>query len=99
VDGEVGVLRPAAAVVSDKTGISMQVYTTQPGVQLYTANFLNEGLPGKNGCAYGPRHAFCLETQHFPDSPNQTNFPSVILHAGETYKHRTEFVFSNANTI
>ena len=99
VDGMPGTLRPAAKAFSPATGILMQVHTTQPGMQFYTANFLNEGLRGKNGCAYGPRHAFCLETQHFPDSPNQPQFPSVTLWAGEEYTHRTEFVFSNADSL
>lgn len=94
VDGEAGVIRPAAIAASAKTGITMQVNTTQPGVQLYTANFLENGRRGKNRCAYGPRHAFCLETQHFPDSPNQPSFPTAILKKNEAYQHSVEFSFS-----
>ena len=74
----------------------MEVETTLPGVQLYTANFLEEGRPGKGGALYGPRHAFCLETQFFPDSPNQPAFPSTVLRAGERYDHTTRFVFSRS---
>ena len=94
IDGADGTIRPAAIASSPKTGITMQVHTTQPGVQLYTANFLKEGLRGKGKCSYGPRHAFCLETQHFPDSPNQPAFPSAILERNKAYQHQVEFSFS-----
>lgn len=94
VDGAPNTLRPAAVAYCEKTGITMNVYTTQPGVQLYTANFLAEGRKGKGQCLYGPRHAFCLETQHFPDSPNQPAFPSAILAANEEYQHTVMFSFS-----
>ena len=94
VDGPVGTLRPAARAFSSKTGIVMETETTLPGMQLYTANFLPEGCPGKSGASYGPRHAFCLETQFFPDSPNQPVFPSTLLRAGERYDHTTRFRFS-----
>lgn len=93
VDGPVGTLRPAARAFSSKTGIGMEAETTLPGMQLYTANFLPEGCPGKGGASYGPRHAFCLETQFFPDSPNQPAFPSTVLRAGDRYDHTTRFVF------
>ena len=96
IDGAANTLRPAAEAHSEKTGITMRVHTTQPGVQLYTANFLPEGRRGKGGCVYGPRHAFCLETQHFPDSPNQPNFPSAILERNAEYQHTAAFVFSRA---
>lgn len=95
VDGEAGVLRPAAEVVSPKTGIKLTVRTTLPGVQLYTANYLSDRA-GKGGARYAPRHAFCLETQFFPDSPNQPAFPSAILRAGERFDHTTCFLFSPA---
>ena len=94
VDGACGVLRPAAMATSDLTGITMQVDTTLPGIQLYTANFINEGRIGKGNCTYGPRHAFCLETQYYPDAINHPNFPSPILKAGELYSHETVFRFS-----
>lgn len=94
VDGQPGVLRPAARAYSAKTGIVMEVSTTSPGIQFYSGNFLEEGRKGKGGAVYGFRHGFCLETQHFPDSPNQPAFPSVILKAGERYDQTTAFRFS-----
>jgi len=76
-----------AAVASDpKSGRVMEVYTTQPGVQLYTANWI-DGEKGKGGKKYGKRWAFCLETQHFANAINIPHFPSIILNPGETYKH------------
>lgn len=96
VNGACGVLRPAATASSDQTGITMQVDTTLPGIQLYTANFINEGCIGKGNCTYGPRHAFCLETQYYPDAINHANFPSPILKAGELYNHETVFRFPKA---
>lgn len=79
---------------SRETGIDMSVYTTEPGVQFYTGNYL-EGCPvGKGGAVYGRRHGFCLETQHFPDSPNQPGFPSCVLKAGEEFTSRTRYDFS-----
>lgn len=95
VDGEQGTLRPAAEVISPKTGIRLTVETTLPGVQLYTANYLSD-RKGKGGVRYAPRQAFCLETQFFPDSPNQPAFPSAILRAGEAFDHTTRFLFSLA---
>lgn len=92
IDGEMGRLRPAAAAFSPRTGIVLEVDTTLPGVQLYTANYLTE-RGGKGGARYAPRHAFCLETQFFPDSPNHPGFPSVVLRPGERYDHRTVFRF------
>ena len=74
----------------------MTVLTDQPGLQLYTANFLGEpdSPPGKGGQAYVKHGALCLEAQHYPDSPNQPEFPSVILRPGETYTQRTVYKFS-----
>jgi aldose 1-epimerase len=72
----------------------MEVHTTQPGIQLYTGNFLDGSLTGKRGAAYGHRSGFCLETQHFPDSPNQPAFPSTVLRPGETYRHAAVYRFS-----
>ena len=72
----------------------MEMYTTEPGVQLYTANFLDGKLKGKGGVVYQKHQAFCLEAQHFPDSVNQPKFPSVILRPGETYKQTTVYKFS-----
>jgi len=93
LDGPAGTLRPAAKACSAKSGIAMEVETTLPGLQFYTANFIEDGWPGKGGAVYGPRHGFCLETQFFPDSPNQPGFPSAILTAGAEYDHTTRFSF------
>ena len=84
-EGELGL---AADYYEKESGRGMKVYTTQPGVQLYTGNWINENGTGKVGKTYGERYALCLETQHFPDSPNHSNFPSVILRPGEIYKHK-----------
>ena len=93
VDGTMGELRPAAKVVDPKSGRVMEILTTEPGIQFYTGNFL-EGTP-KTGNA--PKHgAFCLETQHFPDSPNRPEFPTTLLKPGETYKQTTVHKFSVA---
>ena len=83
----------AARAVDPASGRVMEVWTTEPGVQLYTANFL-DGVKGKGGVVYTRRSAFCLETQHFPDSPNQPNFPSVVLSPGATYHTVTTYKFS-----
>lgn len=93
IDGEPGALRPAARLADPSSGRVLEVLTTEPGMQLYTGNFL-DGIAGKHGHRYGPRAGLCLETQHFPDSPNQPGFPSVILRPGEVYRSRTEFRFS-----
>jgi len=70
----------------------MEVWTTEPGVQLYTGNFL-DNLKGKEGVTYNKHQAFCLETQHFPDSVNHPNFPSTILEPGQTYSQVTVHKF------
>ncbi|WP_460637237.1 aldose epimerase family protein [Larkinella harenae] len=92
--GQTAEPRLIATVTSPQTGISMDVLTTEPGVQFYGGNFLNGKVTGKAGKSYEKRHAFCLETQHFPDSPNQSKFPSTVLKPGETYKTTTEYRFS-----
>ena len=94
VDGQPGVMRPAALARSGATGIVMEVETDCPGVQFYTANFVEDGRKGKEGAVYGFRHGFCLETQHFPDTPNQPGFPSCTLRAGERYDQTTRYRFS-----
>ena len=71
----------------------MEIHTSEPGVQFYTGNFLDGSITGKDGRAYQRRYGFCLETQHFPDSPNKPEFPSTILRPGETYESRTIFSF------
>ena len=84
----------AARVVEPTTGRVMEVWTTEPGVQFYTGNFLDGKTPGKGGVTYPRRSAFCLETQHYPDSPNQPKFPSVVLKPGELYHTITKYLFS-----
>lgn len=86
----------AAVVVEPLSGRRMQVHTTQPGVQFYTGNFLDGSITGKGGTVYGRRSGFCLETQHFADSPNQPCFPTTILRAGEVFSEKTIFKFSVA---
>lgn len=88
-EGEFGL---AARVSEPSTGRVLEAWTSEPGVQLYTGNFLDGSVAGK-GNTYSFRTGFCLETQHFPDAPNQPNFPSTILRAGETYRHTTEYRF------
>jgi aldose 1-epimerase len=83
----------AARVHDPASGRAMEVRTTQPGVQFYTGNFLNGSLTGKRGIVYHQHNAFCLETQHFPDSVNQPMFPSVILRPGQTCRHTTIYKF------
>jgi aldose 1-epimerase len=82
----------AAEVFETTTGRVMQVLTTEPGVQFYTGNFLKD-VRGKAGKTYGRREAFCLEAQHFPDSPNKPKFPSTVVRAGETYRQTTIYKF------
>ena len=86
--------RKVATVYAPKTGIEMQVLTTEPGLQFYSGNFMKDSDPkGKAGKTYALRSAFCLETQHFPDSPNQPSFPSTVLKPGETYTSKTAYRF------
>jgi aldose 1-epimerase len=84
----------AATVHDPVSGRTMEVYTTEPGVQFYTGNFLDGTLTGKNGVVYKQYAAFCLETQHFPDTVNQPNFPTNVLKAGQNYHSKTVFKFS-----
>lgn len=72
----------------------LKIYTNKPGVQLYTGNFISKNTKGKSGISYNPRDGFCLETQHFPDSINHSNFPSPILRAGQKYEFKTIYQFS-----
>ncbi len=84
----------AASVYEPTSGRVLEVYTTQPGVQFYTGNFLNGSVTGKKGTAYARRSGFCLETQHYPDSPNKPQFPTVVLKPGQKYQETTVFKFS-----
>jgi aldose 1-epimerase len=94
ISGNAGELRLGASVYEPQSGRVMEMYTTEPGVQFYTGNFLDGTQDGKGGKMYNKRDGFCLETEHFPDSPNQKSFPSVVLRPGEVYQTRTVYAFS-----
>jgi aldose 1-epimerase len=83
----------AATVYEQVTGRVMEVFTTEPGIQLYTANYLDGTIKGKNGIIYRKHYGLCLETQHFPDSMHQTSFPSTLLRPGEVYSQQTIYHF------
>jgi aldose 1-epimerase len=87
-----GALAPAAELYDPSSGRMMRVMTTEPGVQLYTANGLKD-VGGKNGQTYGPHAGLCLETQHFPDSPNHPDFPSTVLRPGQAFRSKTIYAF------
>jgi len=93
LDGHMGTLRPAVHVTEATSGRALDVSTTEPGVQFYTGNFLDGTIKGKGGAVYRNRFGLCLETQHFPDSPNQPAFPSTVLRAGARYRSTTMFRF------
>lgn len=88
-----GALALAASVQEPTTGRAVEVYTTEPGIQFYSGNFLDGTITGKGGKIYHKRHGLCLETQHFPDSPNQPDFPSTVLKPGEMYQTTTVYRF------
>lgn len=87
-------MRSIAKVYEPKSGRRMEVFTDQPGVQFYTGNFLDGSFATKTGGKNKPRTGFCLETKHFPDSPNQPSFPSTVLKPGEKYTTETRYCFS-----
>ncbi len=89
-----GALTRVARVYEPKTGRVMEVFTTEPGMQFYSGNFLDGTITGKGGKVYYQRYGFCLETQHFPDSPNKPQFPSTVLKPGQTYRTTTVYQFS-----
>jgi aldose 1-epimerase len=89
LNGKLGELRTAAVLHDPKTGRTMELLTTEPGLQFYSGNFLDGKLKGKGGIAYVKHHGLCLEAQHFPDSVNQPGFPSVILEPGQVYRQTT----------
>ncbi len=89
-----GKLALSARVYEPTSGRVMEIYTTEPGIQFYTGNFLDGSITGKAGKVYKKNYGFCLETQHFPDSPNKANFPSVVLKPGEKYTSQTVHKFS-----
>ena len=85
---------PLAAVVTESaTGRTLRIYSTQPAITMYTGNFLS-GEQGKNGDVYNKHSGVCFETQHIPDSPNRSEFPSVWVHPGEVYRHETQWRFT-----
>ncbi len=86
-------LVPVAHVLEPNSGRTLDILSTEPGVQFYSGNFLDGTVTGKGGVAYPHRGAFCLETQHFPDSPNRANFPSTILQPGDTLRSQTVWKF------
>ncbi|WP_232304864.1 aldose epimerase family protein [Maribacter thermophilus] len=83
--------RSVAKAYHSGTGRTLEVLTTEPGIQFYSGNFLDGTLPAPNGGTYAKRSGFCLETQHYPDSPNQPGFPSVVLEPGKKYRTKTTF--------
>lgn len=83
----------AAKLVCPSTGITLEVYTTEPGIQVYTGNFLDGTVKGKKGIVYNQRAAVCMETQHYPDSPNKPQWPSAVLEPGQTYQSHCIFQF------
>jgi aldose 1-epimerase len=93
LNGEAGKLRLVARVTEPGSGRVLEVLTTEPGLQFYTGNFLDGSAVGKGGRAYKHRYGFCMETQHFPDSPNQPSFPTTVLRPGQTYKTTTVYRF------
>ncbi|MBU2651659.1 MAG: galactose mutarotase [Bacteroidetes bacterium] len=89
-----GEMRVVARVMEPESGRTLEVLTTEPGIQFYSGNFLDGSITGKQGKTYFKHYGFCLETQHFPDSPNQPGFPDAILEPGEDYKYTAIFRFS-----
>ena len=83
----------AAKLTSPESGITLEVYTNEPGIQVYTGNFLDGTVTGKKGFVYNQRASVCLETQHYPDSPNKADWPSVVLEPGQTYNSECIFKF------
>jgi len=94
LNGEEGTLKLAARVSEPNKGRIMEIYTTEPGIQFYSGNFLDRSITGKSGKIYEKHYGFCLEPQHFPDSPHHPEFPSTILKPGEKYLKSTLFRFS-----
>lgn len=94
LNGKKGNMRFVASAFDEDSGRFMEILSTEPAIQFYTGNFLDGTLPMPNKGTYNHRTGFCLETQHYPDSPNQEKFPSTVLNPGETYKTKTTFKFS-----
>jgi len=98
INGEAGELRLAARVYDPGSGRMMKIHTTQPGIQFYDGNLLDASITGKGGKVYVKHYGFCLETRHFPDSPNRPNFPSTVPRPGEEYQEVTVHRFSTRNS-
>lgn len=96
INGEAGKLNFAAKLVNPDNGIQLEMFTTEPGVQVYTSNYLDGKLTGRGGIAYNKHQAICLEAQHFPDSPHHPHFPNALLKPNEVYQQTTCYSFSNA---
>ena len=94
-----GRLCPAARVMERNSGRILEVHTTQPGIQFYSGNFMGNRIAGKTGQLYHHRGGFCLETQHFPDSPNRPDFPSTVLDPGSRYEHTTMYKFTTELSV
>lgn len=94
INGAHGSLRLAARVRENQSGRVLECRTTEPGLQFYTGNFLNEKMVGKKGNAYRAQSGFCLETQHFPDSTKHSLFPTIVFLPGQSYKSKTQYIFS-----
>jgi aldose 1-epimerase len=94
LDGTGGGLVPAASLVGPVSGRRLEVLTTEPALQFYSGNFLDGTITGKGGRVYGPRAGLCLETEHYPDSPNHPDFPSTVLRPGQAYRSSTVFRFT-----
>ncbi|MDZ7319745.1 MAG: galactose mutarotase [candidate division KSB1 bacterium] len=93
LNGQPGELRRVGKLSEPTSGRVLEVWTTEPGIQFYSGNFLDGSITGKNGTVYHFRHGLCLETQHYPDSPNQPNFPTTVLNPGEKYQTTTIYKF------
>ena len=94
LNGPAGELRTAAVVTDEQSGRKLTVATTEPGIQFYSGNFLDGSFTGRHGVKYTQHAGFCLETQHYPDSPNHANFPSTVLRPGQTFHSTTSLTFS-----
>ncbi len=97
LDKNSGDLSLAATLLDPKSGREVKIYTTQPGIQFYSGNFLDGSIKGKGGKVYGKNYGLCLETQHFPDSPNHPDFPNTILKPGEEYREITVYKFGTGD--
>ena len=96
LNGPAGIMRRVARAFEPHSGRTLEVATTEPGVQFYTGNSLDNRLIGKSGRGYGKYGGFCLETQHYPNTPNQPNFPATLLRPGELYKTNTVYTFGRS---